>query len=78
MNREDAGKLRGRNVVRIKAMEPRSTNKGNDGEEKDEPKAIDGENKKGRWLSRAGKHSMQANRLINVARRMQRCHLSLT
>ena len=64
--------MRGRNVVRIRTVEPRSTNGGNDGGEKDEPKAIAGENKKGRWLSRAGKHSMQANRLINVARRMQK------
>ena len=48
LSREDAGKTRGRNVVKIKTMEPRSSNKANEGEEKDEPKAIDGENKKGR------------------------------
>ena len=63
--------MRGRNVVRIKANEVMKASCGGDGEIREEPTAIDGKNKKKRWLSRAGKHAMQANRLINVARRMQ-------
>ena len=61
--------MRGRNVVKIKKEEPR---KSSEEAIKDDQNVVDGENKKGRWLSRAGKHSMQANRLINMARRMQK------
>ena len=63
--------MRGRNVVRIKADEVMEASFGDASELGEEAKAIDGKNKKKRWLSRAGKHSMQANRLISVARRMQ-------
>ena len=67
LSREEASKMRGRNVVRIRTVDPPSTNV----EVREEPTAVDGKDKKKRWLSRAGKHSMQANRLINVPRRMQ-------
>ena len=67
LNREDAGKMRGRHAVNIKKEEPR---RANDDNVKDGPNVVDGDNKNGRWMSRAGKRSMQANRLINVARRM--------
>ena len=71
LNREDASKMRGRSVVRIKTNDPLKTSGGDVGKVRAEPRAIDRKNKKKRWLSRAGKHSMQASRLINVARRMQ-------
>lgn len=67
LNRKEAGKLRGRNVVKIKDEEPRKTK-----ENTAEQNVVDGDNAKGRWVSRAGKHCAQANRLINIARRMQR------
>ena len=69
LNRGEAGKMRGRNAVAINKEEPRTTN---DDNVKDGPNVVDADNKKGRWMSRAGNHSMQASRLINVARRMQR------
>ena len=46
LNREDASKMRGRNVVRIKTNEPMKTSGGDTGESWEEPKAIDGKNKK--------------------------------
>ena len=81
---EDASKMRGRNVVRIRTEEGgdksrRMSRKPDDGQAEDNPgpNASDrsGPKKdrsdKKRWLSRAGKHATQANRLINVARRMK-------
>ena len=71
LNREEASKMRGRNVVRIRANDGSTLSQKDDREEEKEEQAVDGKNKKKRWLSRAGKHAMQANRLINIARRMQ-------
>ena len=54
-------------MLRIRTVDPPSTKE----DLREESTAVDGKDEKKRWLSRAGKHSMQANRLINVARRMQ-------
>ena len=41
LDREDASKMRGRSVVRIKTIDPLSSNGGNCGEVREEPRVID-------------------------------------
>ena len=71
LNREDASRMRGRNAVNIKSSDKLKPAANDAARMMEESEAAVDKNKKKRWLSRAGKHSMQANRLICIARRMQ-------
>ena len=71
LNREDASRMRGRNAVNIKSSDKLKPVANDVARMMEESEAAVDKNKKKRWLSRAGKHSMQANRLICIARRMQ-------
>ena len=71
LGRKEASKMRGRNVVRIRTNEGIAESQKSRSDQKEGEQAVDGVDKKKRWLSRAGKHATQANRLINIARRMK-------
>ena len=71
LDRKEASKMRGRNAVRIRTNEGIAESQKHRSDQKEVEQAVDGVSKKKRWQSRAGKHATQANRLINIARRMQ-------
>ena len=65
---KEASKMKGRNAVSVKTQSKEVRTK--EVNEDSKKASGDGGNYKG-WNRRAGKHTTQANRLINVARRMQ-------